>query len=73
MKELTKKKIVKLCGLLKVVKEIFVFSLYIFIIVFYYYICCMYIYNIFNNDSCELINVCTINLEELKPVSQRNI
>lgn len=72
MKELTKKKIVKLCGLLEVVKEIFVFSLYIFIIVFYYYIC-VYTYNLFNNDSCELINVCTINLEELKPVSQRNM
>lgn len=72
MKELTKKKIIKLCDLLKVVKEIFVFSLYIFIIVFYYYIC-MYIYNLFYNDSYELINVCTINLEELKPVSQRNM
>ena len=38
MKELTNKKIVKSCDLLEVVKEIFVFSLYIFIIVFYYYI-----------------------------------
>jgi len=72
MKELAKKKIVKLYGLLKVVKEIFVFSLYIFIIASYYYIC-MYIYNLFNIDSCELINICTINLEELKPVSQSNM
>lgn len=72
MKELAKKKIVKLYGLLKVVKEIFVFSLYIFIIASYYYIC-MYTYNLFNIDSCELINVCTINLEELKPVSQSNM
>jgi|SRR5580700_3151153 hypothetical protein len=68
MKELIKKKIIKLCDLLKVVKEIFVFSLYIFIIVFYYYIC-VYTCN-FNNDSCELINVCTINSEEFKPVDQ---
>jgi hypothetical protein len=72
MKELAKKKIVKLYGLLEVVKEIFVFSLYIFIIASYYYIC-VYTYNLFNIDSCELINICTINLEELKPVSQRNI
>ena len=72
MKELTKKKIVKLYDLPEVVKEIFVFSLYIFIIVSYYYIC-VYTYSSFNNYSCELINVCTINLEELKPVSQRNM
>jgi hypothetical protein len=72
MKELTKKKIVKLCDLLEVVKEIFVFLSYIFIIAFYYYIC-VYTYNLFNNDSCELINVYTINLEELKPVSQKNM
>jgi hypothetical protein len=72
MKELAKKKIVKLYSLLEVVKEIFVFSLYIFIIASYYYIC-VYTYNLFNIDSCELINICTINLEELKPVSQRNI
>ena len=72
MKELTEKKIIKLCDLLMVVKEIFMFSFYIFIIISYYYIC-MYIYNLFNNDNCELINVCTINLEELKPISQRSI
>jgi len=69
MKELAKKKIVRLCDLLK---EIFVFLLYLFIIASYYYIC-MYTYNLFDIDNCELINVCTINLEELKPVSQRNI
>jgi len=72
MKELAKKKIIKLCDLLEVLKEIFLFSLIIFTIVSYYYIC-VYTYNLFNNDSCELINICTINLEELKPVSQRNI
>lgn len=72
MKELTKKNRIKSCSLLEVVKEIFMFSLYIFIIVSYYYIC-VYTYNLFNNDSYELINVCTINLEELKPISQRNM
>ena len=72
MKELTKKKIIKLCGLLIVVKEIFVFLFCIFIIVSYYYIC-MYTYNLFNNDSCELITTTITNFEELKPVSQRNI
>jgi len=72
MKKLTEKNIIKLYDLLMVVKEIFMFSFYIFIIISYYYIC-MHIYNLFNNDNCELINVCTINLEELKPISQRNI
>ena len=33
----------------------------------------MYTYNLFNNDSCELITTTITNFEELKPVSQRNI
>lgn len=72
MKSLTKKKITKPCDLLKVVKEISMFLLYISIIVSYYYIC-ICTYNIFNNDSYELISIYTISIEELKPVSQPNI
>jgi len=72
MKELTKKNIIKLYDLLVVVKKILMFLFYILIIFSYYYIC-VYIYNLYNNDSYELINICTINLEELKPISQRNI
>jgi hypothetical protein len=53
-------------------KNICIFIIYIFIIIFYYY-SCMYIYNLFNNDNCELINVCIIGFEELKPVNQPNI
>lgn len=69
---MTKKKITKPYSLLKIAKEISMFLLFIFIIICYYYIC-ICTYNIFNNDSYELIDVYTISIEELKPASQPNI
>lgn len=51
-----------------IVKEIFVYLLIIFILVFYYYIC-MRTYN-FSNYNDQLTIICTINIEELKPVNK---
>ena len=57
--------------LLIITKEIFVCLLIIFIFVFCYYIC-IYTYNLSNYNN-QLTIVCTINIEELKPVNQSNI
>lgn len=51
-----------------IVKEIFVYLLTIFILVFYYYIC-MRTYN-YSNYNDQLTTICTINIEELKPVNK---
>lgn len=53
------------------VKDIFMCLFYIFIFVscYYIYVCT---HNISDSND-ELINICTINYEELKPVSQPNI
>lgn len=57
--------------LLIIAKEVFICLLIIFISVFCYYICiCTYNYS---NDNCQLITICTISFEELKPVSQPKI
>lgn len=70
-KKLTKIKITKPCNFSKIViKNICILYIYLFIIVFYYCIC-MYIYNLFNNNY-ELISICVIDFEELKPINQSN-
>jgi len=79
MKEFTIKIITKSCfllknmivvynqshDLLKIAKEIFVFLLYIFIIALYYIYISTYK---FSDNNYELINLCTVNFEESKPV-----
>ena len=72
MKELTKKNNQTMWVPSNSQRNICIFIIYIFIIIFYYYTC-MYTYNLYNNDNCELISVCTIGIEELKSVSQPNI
>lgn len=53
-----------------IVKEIFVYLLIIFILVFYYYICMRtYNYN-YSNYNDQLTTICTISIEELKPVNK---
>lgn len=67
---MTKKNIIKPCNLLKVAKEIFIL-LNIFIYISCYCYICICTYN-FNNDNCELINICTVSFEESKLVNQSN-
>jgi hypothetical protein len=74
MKDLTKQKNIYSVFRYKqfpvITKEIFIYLLILFILVFYYYIC-MYTctYN-FNNYNDELTTIYTISFEEFKPVNQ---
>jgi len=79
MKDLTKQKNIYYVSRYKkfpiITKEIFIYLLILFILVFYYYICiytCTYNFSIYND---ELTTICTISFEELKPVNhnQSNI
>ena len=67
---MTKKTITRPCSLLKIAKEMFIL-LNIFIFIYCYCYICISTYN-FNNDNCELINICTVSLEESKLVNQSN-
>jgi hypothetical protein len=55
--------------LLKIIREIFIYILIIFILVFYYYYICIHTYS-FTNNNDELVTICTISIDELKPVNK---
>lgn len=70
IKELIKKNIIKPYNLLKVAKEIFILlNIFVFFSCYCYICICAYK---FNNDNCELINICTVSFEESKLVNQSN-
>jgi hypothetical protein len=52
---------------LKLMKEIFIYLLIMFILGFYYYMC-MHAYNFINHND-QLTTICIISIEELKPVN----
>jgi hypothetical protein len=72
MQDLIKLKHINLSSIYKqlivIAKGIFVYLLILLILVFYYYIC-MCTYNYYNYYD-QLTIICTINLEELKPVDK---